>query len=71
MVKNAEQLGELKSTEKLDKLLFVGYIIAGAAVVGVIVSLLSWTTIGDLKKSFDALLPLLQGIPQLVQNTLR
>lgn len=71
MVKDAEQLGELKSTEKLDNLIKIGYIVAGAAILGVIVSVLTWSSVGELTASFDKVYPMLAQVPELLKNTLR
>lgn len=70
MVKDAEQLGELKSTEKLDKLVQIGYLVVGASAITVIVCLLTWSTVGEIQASFNAMIPILQQIPTLLQNTL-
>lgn len=70
MIKDAEQLGELKSTEKLDKLVQIGYIVAGATVIGVVFSILSWSTIGEMQAAFNSIYPMLTQIPQLLKNTL-
>jgi len=71
MIKDAEQLGELKSTEKLDKLIMIGYIVAGAAVVGVVVSILSWAAIGDLTTAWAAVAPRLDSIATMLSSNFR
>ena len=70
MIKDAEQLGELKSTEKLDKLVQIGYIVALAAVIGTVVSVLTLTSVGELVERIDVIIPMLQNIPALVANSL-
>lgn len=70
MIKDAEQLGELKSTEKLDNLLKIAYIVAGAAVVGVVFSILTWSAVGDLTAAWQSVAPLLRQIPEVLKNRL-
>ena len=70
MLKDAEQLGELKSTEKLDKLVQIGYIVAIAAVIGAIVSVLTLTSVGELVERIDVMIPMLKNIPALLTSSL-
>lgn len=70
MLKDAEQLGELRSNERINKMLNILYIVAGAAVISVLVGVITWTSVGQLNTSISILSSQLQGIPELVKNTL-
>jgi hypothetical protein len=70
MLKDAEQLGELRSTEKLDKIVKYALIALVIVAIGAGASVMTLMSMGELTQQIDKLIPLLQGIPEIVKNSL-